>query len=251
VAAESRPDEARVNFDGPRTLARAGQLERQLIALDSELVVSLQRSSTGGAVMCTRSCRRETRWLAAAALAVLPTTLPAQRSGAPSEPPPTVIAIGCVAQHPDTASAPPTGHEQGAALGLTLARATLKTADGRTPSTAPRSAVPGSLPAGTNSGTTPEAAAANAQAPVEQSFWLVGAKTPELLRALDKRVEVTGTVDERLSANPGTARVTDTGAAAARRSTSAPADSAVTAHPSAPTRAISVESFRVVGDRCT
>jgi len=59
---------------------------------------------------------------------------------------PTVTAVGCITQSPDTAAAPPTGHEQGAAKGLTLTRATLKPGDGRATGTPPRSAVPGSEP---------------------------------------------------------------------------------------------------------
>lgn len=193
------------------------------------------------------------RWLVTVLLAVGSSALVEPHAAAQrgDTAPAIVVATGCVAQHPDTATAPPTGHEQGSAQGLHLTRATMQPGNARNASAPPRSAVPGSLPSGTNSGTTPEAPAVKTQGPIEQSFWLVGPKTPELIRALDKRVEVTGTLDERLASNPGAPRVTDAGAAAARRSTSAPPDPSASAHPSAPTRAIAVDSFRVIGERCS
>ena len=161
---------------------------------------------------------------------------------AASSPPPPITAMGCVAQAPNDAAAPPTGHEQAAAKGLTLTGATTR-ADQRTG----RSAVPGSQPSGTGTGTTdgntPRAVR------VEQTFWLVGAKAAEMLRFLGRRVEVTGTIDEKLAANPG--GVADAGASAARRAATAPPDQPVTAHPSAPTRAISVNTFRVLDETCS
>jgi hypothetical protein len=164
--------------------------------------------------------------------------------------PPSVTVIGCVTQSPDTAAAPPTGHEQGAAMGLTLARAAIRSNDGRAEGAPPRSAVPGSVPAGAGSGTT-DSAVSRAPSPVEQSFWLVGAKSAELTRFLGKRVEVTGTMDERLTPNPGAPGVTDAGAAAARRAATAPPEAPVAAHPSAPSRSISVVSFRVLDEGCS
>ena len=109
-------------------------------------------------------------------------------------PPPPITAVGCIAQAPDKAAAPPTGHEQEAAKGLTLARATTRAPNAR----------------------------------VEQSFWLVGAKAAEMLRFLGRKVEVTGTIDEKLAPNPGGP-----------------------AHPLAPTRAISVSTFRVLDEACS
>ena len=141
--------------------------------------------------------------------------LEAQRAPADT---PNITAAGCLAQSPDAAAAPPTGHEEAAARGLTLERASVKSTDGRA-----------------------------TRAPVEQSFWLVGAKSAELTRFVGKRVEIAGTIDERLTANPGTA---DAGAAAARRAATAPPDAPSTAHPSAPKRAISVLSFRVLDGSC-
>jgi len=109
--------------------------------------------------------------------------------------------------------------------------------------------VPGSQPSGTGTGTTdgntPRAA------PVEQSFWLVGAKAPELLRFVGRRAEITGTIDEKLAANPGGHSVTDAGGAAARRAATAPPEPPATAHPSAPTRAIAVSTFRVLDETCS
>jgi hypothetical protein len=163
---------------------------------------------------------------------------------------PNVTAVGCITQAPDTTPAPPTGHEQGAAKGLTLARATIKSGDGRAAGAPPRSAVPGSLPAGAGSGTT-DAAPPRQPVPVEQSFWLVGTKSGELTRFLGRRVEVAGTIDERLAANPGMPGVTDAGAAAGRRAVTAPSEAPATAHPSAPSRSISVLSFRVLDEACS
>ena len=113
---------------------------------------------------------------------------------APTPPPPPITAAGCIAQAPDKAAAPPTGHEQEAAKGLTLTRATTPAPNVR----------------------------------VDQSFWLVGAKAAEMLRFLGRKVEVTGTIDEKLAPNPGGP-----------------------AHPLAPTRAISVSSFRVLDEACS
>jgi hypothetical protein len=129
-----------------------------------------------------------------------------------------------------------------------LTRATIKLSDGRAVGTPPRSAVPGSLPAGAGTGST-DAATSRAPLPVEQSFWLVGSRSAELLRVVGKRVEVTGTVDDRQTPNPGTP-VTDAGSAAARRAVTAPPEPPVTAHPSAPSRSISVVSFRVTAEGC-
>jgi hypothetical protein len=113
---------------------------------------------------------------------------------APPAPPP-ITATGCIAQAPDNIAAPPTGHEQEAAKGLTLTRATMKAPDRR----------------------------------VDQSFWLVGAKAPELLRYVGRRAEITGTIDDKLAANPGGQPV----------------------NPLAPTRAISVSTFRVLTEGCS
>ena len=181
------------------------------------------------------------------AMCAAPLRLDAQRSPTAT---PDMTAVGCITRSDDTAAAPPTGHEQGAAKGLTLARATMKSSDGRAVGTPPRSAVPGSVPTGAGSGTT-DAAVTRQPAPVEHSFWLVGAKSAELTRFIGRRVEVAGTIDERLTANPGTAGVTDAGAAAGRRAVTAPPDAPVTAHPSAPSRSISVLSFRVLEESCS
>ena len=170
----------------------------------------------------------------------------------PPAPPPEVTAVGCIAQQPDTAAAPPTGHEQGAATGLALTRAQVKPRDGRGAGAPPQSAVPGSRPAGSGSGTTSDSVATKgAAATAEQSLWVVGAKSAELTRFVGKRVEVVGVIDARLESNPGTPRVTDAGAAAPRRSVTAPPEPPATAHPSAPTRAISVTSFRLIGETCS
>ena len=201
--------------------------------------------------MTVASCLRPLFVLAAVSVAMSAGAVHALASQTAPGAPPDVTAVGCVFQQPDTAAAPPTSHEQGAATGLSITRATLKSKDGRSPGAPPRSAVPGSVPAGSGSGTTAERATpTGASATIEQSLWLVGAKAAELTRFVGQRVEVVGTIDARLDANPGTARVTDAGAAAARRSSTAPPEPPATAHPSAPTRALAVTSFRVLGEAC-
>jgi len=204
--------------------------------------------------MTVASCRAAVRplfVLGAVIGAIGAAAIPGRASQAAPGAPPDVTAVGCIAHQPDTEAAPPTGHEQGAATGLSITRATVKSGDGRNPGDAPRSAVPGSVPSGSGSGTTAGSAAPRgASAPIEQSFWLVGAKAAELTRFVGHRVEVVGAIDARLDANPGTPRVTDAGAAAARRSSTAPPEPPASAHPSAPTRAIAVTSFRVLGEGC-
>lgn len=143
-----------------------------------------------------------------------------QSAAAPA--PPSITATGCVGQLPDNPAAPPTGHEQAAAKGLTLTRANVPGRDTR-----------------------------GAPAVTELSFWIVGTQAAELLRVVGRRVEVTGTLDERLAANPGRPAITDAGASSSRRAATAPPDPPVAAHPSAPTRAISVTTFRVVEGGCS
>ena len=163
-------------------------------------------------------------------------------------PPVNVTAVGCLAQLPDSAAAPPTGHEQDAAKGLALTRVAMPPRDAG--ANTPRSAVPGSRPAGSGTGTT-DSATPRPAAREEQSFWLVGSKAPELLRLLGRRIEVTGPIDERLAPNPGNQSITDAGASSARRATTVPAELPATAHPSAPSRAISVSTFRLLNENCS
>ena len=170
------------------------------------------------------------------------------RAQAAPPPPVNITAVGCLAQLPDSAAAPPTGHEQDAAKGLALTRVAVPQRDAG--ANTPRSAVTGSRPAGSGTGTT-DGATPRPTARDEQSFWLVGSKAPELLRLLGRRVEVTGPIDERLAPNPGNQSVTDAGAAAARRAATAPTEPSATAHPSAPTRAISVSTFRLLNQNCS
>ena len=203
--------------------------------------------------MTVALCQRAARPLVvlAVVIGVVSATVHGLAAQSASAPPPEVTAIGCIAQQPDTAAAPPTGHEQGAATGLALTRAQVKPRDGRGAGAPPQSAVPGSRPAGSGSGTTPDSVATKgAPATAEQSLWVVGAKSAELTRFVGKRVEVVGVIDAKLESNPGT-RVTDAGADAARRSVTAPPEPPATAHPSAPTRAISVTSFRLIGETCS
>jgi len=203
--------------------------------------------------MTISSCRRAARPLVAFAVVIgAASAAPHGRAAQPvPAPAPEVTAIGCVAQLLDTAAAPPTGHEQGAATGLTLTRARVTLRDAGGGGAPPRSAVPGSLPAGSGSGTTPDSAGKSGAATVEQSLWVVGTKSAELTRFVGKRVEAVGVIDTRLEPNPGTPKVTDAGAAGARRSTAAQPEPPALAHPSAPTRALSVTSFRVLDEACS
>ncbi len=169
---------------------------------------------------------------------------------------PTMIVVGCVTRVPDAHGAPAVAHEAGSAIGLALTKATLTTKDGARVGTEPRSAVPGSLPAGTGSGTTshPVAGGRASMPIVEQAFWLAGGRAGELSSLLGKRVEVVGTVDAIQASNPGTpaAASGDAGQSAARRSPTAstPASAPAVAHPSAPSRAVTVNAFRVLSESC-
>jgi len=169
----------------------------------------------------------------------------AQRSAPPT---PSVSATGCLVQR-DSKDSPVVGHEQEGARGLALTRAVLKAADGRALGDTRPSATPGSSPSGSGTGTTDRVTTTNGKSDgaVERSFWIVGPKAPELIRLEGRRVEITGTLDPRNIANPGTAA--DAGASA-RRSPSAPAEPSGAAHPSAPSQVITVASFRLLGDDC-
>ena len=147
-------------------------------------------------------------------------------------------------RQPDSIPAPPVGHEQEAARGLSLTQVTMRTDD---PTTLTRSAVPGSLPTGSGSVTIPETSTRRGAVSEQQAFWLVGDKAIELSRFVDRQAEVLGRFDERDAANPGD---TDAGAVPERRSTAAPPPRPAPAHPSAPTRILRVVSFRVLEQSC-
>jgi len=169
---------------------------------------------------------------------------------------PTMIATGCVSRQPDANGAPAVAHEAGSAIGLALTKATLTTKDGAAVGAVPRSAVPGSLPAGSGSGTTsqPVTGGRTSTPIVDQAFWLAGGRAGELSSLLGKRVEVIGTVDALQASNPGTLATpsADAGQSPARRSPTAstPASAPAVAHPSAPSRAITVNAFRVLSESC-
>jgi hypothetical protein len=159
-------------------------------------------------------------------------------------PVPDVQVTGCVMRQPDSIPAPPVGHEQESARGLSLTQVTMKTGEQTMPI---RSAVPGSRPTGSGSGTIPETPASRTPVSEQQAFWLVGDKAIELARFVARQAEVLGRFDERNLANPGDA---DAGAVAERRSTAAPPTRPDPAHPSAPTRILHVVSFRVLEQSC-
>lgn len=162
-------------------------------------------------------------------------------------PVPDVTVTGCLVRQPESLPAPPVGHEQEAARGLSLSQVTMKADQHTTP---PRSAIPGSLPTGSGSGTIPETSVRRETASEPQSFWLVGDKAIELARFVDRQAEVLGRFDERNAANPGDTVDADAGAVPERRSTAAPPPRPDPAHPSAPTRVLRVVSFRVLEQSC-
>ena len=176
---------------------------------------------------------------------LVPMSAGAQENAKPSR---SVSATGCLLQR-DSKESPAVGHEQEGARGLTLTQAVIKDADGRAPGVTRRSATPGSLPSGSGTGTTDRVAtpSGNPRDPAERSFWIVGPKAPELLRALGHRVEIVGTLEARDVTNPGTAA--DAGASA-RRSSSAPPEPSGASHRSAPSQVITVVSFRLLGGDC-
>ena len=123
--------------------------------------------------MIVASRKRLCRRLFGIAPALLAATIAAHRVEAQvSKVPLDVNAVGCISQTQDTAAAPPTGHEQGAAKGLTLSRATIKLADGRAVGAAPRSAVRDRcLPATDRAAPTPQPAAHRCRWSSRSGWW--------------------------------------------------------------------------------
>lgn len=96
-----------------------------------------------------------------------------------------------------------------------------------------RSAVPGSSPGGSGSGTVPQptgtsGGVSSGGAPVTYVLVTPAASTRELTRYAGERVEITGTTSDA----------------------DVPPPSSESAHPSAPTREITVKSFRALGGAC-
>ena len=189
------------------------------------------------------SLRGVWEWTGTSALLLSATLVSATAVQTPT-PVPDVQVTGCVMRQPDSIPAPPVGHEQEAARRLSLTQVTMRTDEPTTPT---RSAVPGSLPTGSGSGTIPETSTRRGPVSEQQAFWLVGDKAIELSRFVDRQAEVLGRFDERDAANPGD---TDAGAVPERRSTAAPPPRPAPAHPSAPTRILRVVSFRVLEQSC-
>jgi hypothetical protein len=153
----------------------------------------------------------------------------------------TVTARGClVRQTQDGTALTPqsTGLDS-----LVLSKASM--ADSR-PS-AVVSAVPGSAPSGSGSGTVPNAVATTGATPDDNgslSFRLATApgKAGELTQHVGERVEVVGTIDEE----PRPVAEAAGASAGGREQPAAPK----VAHPSAPARLITVTTFRAVGGAC-
>jgi len=213
-----------------------------------------------GSIGLSMSC-----WLLALVIAALaswverPSAAPQAAAAATTPAGAPVTATGCLIREPAGSGAPPVGHEAGGASELALTQATLRHQDGRALNTAPRSAVPGSSPAGFGSGTTSEPVPGgrrpSAAAAIDQAFWLAGAKAAELSRYVGKRMEITGTLDDTAQAVDRTtsaAPSADAGSSSSRRSAASPtADEAAVSHPSAPSRAITVSAFRVLTESCS
>jgi hypothetical protein len=183
--------------------------------------------------------------------------------------PAPITVTGCVAQASDTVTSAPGEAEHEADLVLTKASVA-----GRGASTP--SAVPGSLPAGSGSGTV---AAPRPQSPVQaeaalMTYTLEGTQEAQLKRLIGQRVEIVGTIATDVAAPARGGAAAATGSTERARGTSgeqaspaatgdAPAGGNVTstggrtqppapatAHPSAAAVRLTVESFKTLGGTC-
>jgi hypothetical protein len=164
--------------------------------------------------------------------------------------PQSITAVGCLVQQT------PTGSERApqGVDGETLVLIDVSLPDARP--AAGGSAVPGSSPSGSGSGTLPEAARTTGNAPVDTgrlAFVLAAGfgETRELTQHVGRRVEIIGTVDEGTPARSGNAAPRPSPSQPDPVGTSGRIEPApAVAHPSAPTR-MTVTSFRVLaGGTC-
>ena len=190
----------------------------------------------------------------------------------PAAPPAPITVSGCVAQATDTATSAPGEAEHEADLVLT--RASVAGRGATTPS-----AVPGSLPSGSGSGTV---AAPAAQSPVQaaaalMTYTLEGTQEAQLKRLIGQRVEIVGTIatdDVPAPARSGAAAASGSGSEGARGTSGQEASpgaatgdaqagrnvtstggrtqppAPATAHPSAATVRLTVDSFKTLGGTC-
>jgi hypothetical protein len=159
-----------------------------------------------------------------------------------------ISAIGCLVRQTSAGAA--LSAQDVAADDLVLTGATLA------PTPAVRSAVPGSSPSGSGSGTIPPAASAAQNPPAgERSFALRVPGTEDraaLTKYVGQRIEITATVDDTGAGSRRTDSASaspSTGEAAAGTSGRAETPSPA-AHPSAPVQRVTVASFRPVGGSC-
>jgi hypothetical protein len=178
-----------------------------------------------------------------------PAVRPALGSTARSEQ--RITAIGCLVRQTSAGAA--LSAQDVAADDLVLTGATVAP----TPTPAGRSAIPGSAPSGSGSGTIPPAASAAQNLPnvEERSFALRVQGTEDraaLTKYIGQRIEITAMVDDTEAGSRRTdsaASLPATGESTAGTSGRAETPSSA-AHPSAPVQRVTVASFRPVGGSC-
>jgi hypothetical protein len=208
----------------------------------------------------------------AAAVLALSVTAAAQTSTNTSQQSGTVTVTGCLVRQTGLGAAytPAVGANQNGELVLT--KAAMNGEQRRPASPDSRTAVPGSSPSGSGTGTINNTAGAG-QAPVdatERSFVVAGGRGADLNKLVGQRVELVGMLEEEVPTGTSgtTARATGSTPATTdrdrQRGSAAPAgptgsagpgsrsegDAAPVAHPSAPLQRLTVSSFRPVGGTC-
>ena|SRR5687767_7560372 len=178
--------------------------------------------------------------------ALFAATLAAAQETRPAPPQPPIALTGCVTEQTSAAVATSGNSEakhEGLNLLLTKASAATRPVDA--------SAVPGSRPSGSGSGTiaaTPDSRTRSTGAgePAGMTYALAGSQASQLARYVGQRLEVVGTIDPESLPKPpppeSGRNVTATGGRTEPTTTA-------TAHPSAPPRFI-VTSFRPVAGVC-
>ena len=179
-----------------------------------------------------------------------------------AQPPAPITVTGCVTQ--------PAGQPVGTAGGSSQATQLLLTNAAVNPApTGTASAVPGSRPSSSNTGTLPAQPVSPSQSPSEKAtvtYTLLGSRVPDLAKYSGQRVEVMGTVEVAVPVD--VPRTTDTNAPGARGRTAeregnpdGSTDRTATggrteplpqkeAHPSATPLRLLVSSFKPLGGRC-
>jgi hypothetical protein len=165
-----------------------------------------------------------------------------------------VTVAGCVAVQTDTAFGTTVRENADTATGLLLTKATNVARPAQVPS-----AVPGSRPSGSGSGTTPGAVGSSGRAPADavagMTYALAGPRVGEMKKLAGQRIEVIGTLDPETTPKPqpaGAARAAGEGRAQDRASGEQRVEPspAPSAHPSANPVRITVTAFRTVAGTC-